>query len=178
MSSRQRSAAHEAGHLAFALVHGWHLNGANVAGGPHSRGSVEAIPLRNDIDLQDAALSGECSAVVTSEYENIILQIAAGPAGEELLFGAAEGEGGRRIEGSDWWLACTLIDDWNEDPSRPALRFSAATPFGDAKAAARAWLTTEPHFELFHYLRHLLETNSVLTADECVDLQRDFFKTP
>lgn len=178
MSSRQRSAAHEAGHLAFALVHGWHVSGANVDGGLHGRGSVEAVPVRNHIELQDAALSGGCPATVTSEYENIILQVAAGPAGEEILFGFSEGEGGRWIEGSDWWFAGTLIDDWNEDPSRPALQFSAATPFGDAKAAARTWLITGPHLELFHRLRALLETKSALTADECADLQRDVLKTP
>ncbi|MDR6219219.1 hypothetical protein [Deinococcus soli (ex Cha et al. 2016)] len=169
-----RRAAHEAGHLTFALVLGWTVSGAGVEAGDHGLGGVLAKPPRTEHEMVEDIPGDGVWASVVAEYEGVILEHAAGAAGERLVFGTSLGEGNPRQENSDWGLVLYLLDTWNKAPDRPALRFGDAAPFTAAVEAAQAWLRLEPHLQLFHHLRRELETQRSLTSADCESIRQTF----
>jgi len=168
----QRSAAHEAGHATLALLFGFNLTSVSIDGGEGGIGVVKSLPPRTEIEIINLSLEGNNWDDVRQEYERIMLQLAAGAAGERLVFGNSFGEGSPQEEYSDWGLLLYLKDLWEEDSARPSLQIDRNIPFSSTVEKALGQLEDSKAKKIFQGIYEELIEKRTLTGGECQEIFR------
>ncbi|WP_412030601.1 hypothetical protein [Deinococcus yunweiensis] len=160
----RRRAIHELGHALVAMSFGWPIVNVGIDIGDHSLGATQVVHPDEDA-LLEVQVSEDEQITVREKYEQLLIQLAAGSAAEELIYGGIGDSGDPYVPTSDRAKFLDLIDRWQlRATDYGALRFGVDQPFAASTQAAKAIMTADFYEPLFDFLAGLLVKDRLLTG--------------